>query len=380
MRKFLKDNTLAIIIVVVTFGGIILFSVLPKPSVALSSGIVAIISAITGVLLTVLVTKSLLDKQSENEKDKDKSAKVFEEKLQIYKEFLSKLNEVVKAEKISDAHVKDLIFQISYITMHTPPSRVNTIVNQIGTVIKEIDSDEGKYKKLADNTRIIVLELQQALYKNEKLEGETKIDATIFDSLAINLNDAISENQQLTEMKELDTEEKIELQTYFWMELTKQLKVINSKYEDVNFNEEKIKDDVIKYYARARNRYRQFGFGFEVYKAKSDRKVGFYVEIENEYYYGFAWTDNPSSDEDLKQIIKQVSPKYNSNTAWAGWRYPDSSTEENRHDLNFWKLTQHSGMKRLINKSTREELIKEIAKEMDEQIKKFIEISEREKL
>jgi len=379
MKNFLKDNLLAIIIVVVTFGGIILFSVLPKPSVALSSGIVAIISAVTGVLLTVLVTKSLLDKQSENEKDRNKDAKVFEEQLKIYKEFLSKLNEVTKAEKISGDHVKDLIFQISYVAMHTSSDRVNAILQPLSKVVQAVeekfDSEEKCYE-FATLIQSIVLELQKELYQQKK--GTKEIDAKLIASLITNINNATGE--EVASLPETDGFDKIEMQTYFWKELTKQLKIIDSTYEDLNYSEEKRKEDVIEYYARARKRLRYFGLGFEVYTAKSGRKVGFHVEIENEYYYGFAWEEEPFSDEKLSQIVKQVSPKYNANAYWAGWRWPDYSTEEKRHDLDFWKLTQHTGMKRLIDKSTRDELIKEIAQEMHEQITKFKEIAKRENL
>ena len=175
--------------------------------------------------------------------------------------------------------------------------------------------------------------------------------------------------------------DKKEVQTYFWTELIKQLK--DKGYGSIWHAEERtIEQDVEDYYAKARNRHRWFGFSIEVYTAQSGRKVGFFVKVENDYYYGFSWMDVPVSDDELSQLVMQVSPEYKSNDSWAGWRYPDYSNEATRHDLNFWKMNPetHTSVKRLIDPSKREELIKEIAQEMDEQIKKFIEIAKENNL
>jgi len=378
MRKFFKNNILTIIIVVATFGGIILFSVLPKPSLALSSGIVAIISAITGVLLTVLVTKSLLDKQSENEKDKDKSAKIFEEKLVIYKDFLSKLHGLVKDGKISDDNVKELIFQISYVAMHTSSDRVIDILKQLKDTINEVGTNN--YGQLAQNLLDVVLVLQEELY-GKKLGKKINDDVfEIFDNLVTNIEKVTGEEiQTLLETVEID---KIEVQTYFWKELVKQLKNINPKYSDNSVTEEKIEKDVKEYYARARNRHRYYGLTFEIYKSESQgRSVRFCVEIENDYYYGFYWGSEPQSDDRLSQIVKQVSSKYKSNQWWGGWRWPDYTDQDGRyHDLDFWKMKDNNAMRRLIDENQREKLIEDIAQEMNEQIRKFVEIAKKNNL
>ena len=72
------------------------------PTVLQSSGLVAIISAFLGVIMTVAVTAILLDKQSETQKvlikeqsvadaQKDKEAKIYDQKIKVYSEFTSKM-------------------------------------------------------------------------------------------------------------------------------------------------------------------------------------------------------------------------------------------------------------------------------------------------
>ena len=142
--------------------------------------------ALIGVFITAIVTAFLLRGQTEGDEKREKSVKVFEEKLLIYKDFLSKLHEVVKEEKISDENVKDLIFQISYVAMHTEPSKVNEILKLLETTIAEIDNNENGYEKLAKNILDIMLVLQQSLYL-EKLGKTDEIDTKIFNGLITNI-------------------------------------------------------------------------------------------------------------------------------------------------------------------------------------------------
>jgi hypothetical protein len=137
-----------------------------------------------------------------------------------------------------------------------------------------------------------------------------------------------------------------------------------------------------EYYARARNRHRYYGLTFEIYKSESQgRSVRFCVEIENDYYYGFDWGSEPQSDDRLSQIVKQVSSKYKSNQWWGGWRWPDYTDQDGRyHDLDFWKMKDNNAMRRLIDENQREKLIEDIAQEMNEQIRKFVEIAKKNNL
>lgn len=163
------------------------------PTVFTSSGIVAILSAIIGVLLTVIVTNLLLNKQSESEEEKEKSVKVFEEKLKIYQQFLDKLQEVIKDDRITEGEVKELIFQISTIAMHTKPEYVNPILKELEELVKTLENKNGNgdeqnekpfYSALAGHIRKIVLEFQKELYPQiDKAGKDTEIDVAKFDDL-----------------------------------------------------------------------------------------------------------------------------------------------------------------------------------------------------
>jgi hypothetical protein len=331
-----------------------------------------------GVWLTVVVTKSLLNKQTEEEVKKhqvekkaeeelQKSVKIFEEKLIIYKEFLLKLHEVVKVEKITEDHIKELIFQIAYVAMHTHSDRIIAILEQLKDII-----DEKENGSLAQKLLEVVLILQKELYGEilgEKINDEA---FQIFDQLV----SAIEKDTNVTLPSNKTIEvDKIEVQKYFWKELMKQLENHSPKWSKTA-----IEQDVTEYYARSRNRHRYFGFSFTVYESITKRNVGFYVEVENDYCYGFAWMDKPYSDPILSSIIKQVSRDYKSNEYWAGWKWPDYSNDTNRHDLNFWKMTPESSMQRLIDPCKREKLVKDIAEEMEIQIEKFIELAQKNNL
>jgi hypothetical protein len=329
---------------------------------------VAIISAVTGVLLTVIVTKSLLNKQSANALDKDIEVKRYEERLKIYKDFLFKLYEVVKDGKISDEEVKELIFHTSYIAMHTSSERIDNILRSLTKVIAELNADEGKYEKLAKNVLDIDIEMQYELYG--KRLGEKNIDPKCFNTFVSDTEDAAGKQQVNEAVAGFD---KKTAQVYFWKELIKQLKL--KGYSPAWSTSNEIEQDVEIYYAKARYRHRYFGFKIDVKKAKSGREVCFCVEIENDYYYGFAWANEPYADESLSQIIREFSLEYKTNQGWAGWKWP-------KLDLDFWKRSTETttNMKRLSDPAQREELMKEIAEEMAEQIEAFKKIAEKNNL
>ena len=58
---------------------------------------------IIGTIVTAVITLLLLNGQSDKEEEKERNAKVFEEKLAIYKEFLSELYNVVKDNNIRNS-------------------------------------------------------------------------------------------------------------------------------------------------------------------------------------------------------------------------------------------------------------------------------------
>ena len=204
-KKNLKKLPLwlgAINILFIIFFVLLYISETQIPTVFTSSGIVAIISAFIGVILTVFVTQILLDRQSESqaflqkeqcvaqqklqedlqkqkaehERKKEIDTKIFEEKLKTYQTFLAKLCEIVKQEgedkDIEESEIKELIFQISLVRMHTKGERVEKLFKAISKIITNINSKDNQELKIIELTKHIlsVIEiLQEELYAEDEI-------------------------------------------------------------------------------------------------------------------------------------------------------------------------------------------------------------------
>jgi len=87
----------AVVILFVMCFVLLYFSEAQVPTNLTSSGIVAIISAVIGVVLTAFAISIQLKQQSDSEAQKDKDVKIFEKKISIYTAFTSKIWEMVYA-------------------------------------------------------------------------------------------------------------------------------------------------------------------------------------------------------------------------------------------------------------------------------------------
>jgi hypothetical protein len=88
--------SVAIIAVAIICLGLLYFSESTSiPAISTNSGIVAIISAFIGILVTAAVTQILLKAQSKAASKKDREIKIYEEKILVYKEFISKIWKMV---------------------------------------------------------------------------------------------------------------------------------------------------------------------------------------------------------------------------------------------------------------------------------------------
>jgi len=93
-------------------------------------------AALIGVMITAIITQVLLRGQSESESRRDRDAKVFEEKLRIYQEFLKTLCDVVSDHKITSKEKIELQFQTSYIAMHTTPEHIKKISQEVKKLVE----------------------------------------------------------------------------------------------------------------------------------------------------------------------------------------------------------------------------------------------------
>ena len=148
--------------------------------------------ALIGVFITALVTSFLLKGQTEGDEKREKSIKVFEKKQDVYHLFLQNLSEVIKDGEITisaqtreegeDENVdelKDLLFQLGYIQLHTSEENTNKVFEKVAKIIRILNdfnaesTDKEKllpqfYADLSEELFGIV-----AIFKNDLYEVKT---------------------------------------------------------------------------------------------------------------------------------------------------------------------------------------------------------------
>lgn len=124
-------------------------------------------AAILGVIITAVVTMILLRGQSDNEIKREKEAKVFEEKLRIYQEYLHTLCEAIKKHQLTDEDRIRLQFQTASIAMHTEPKHIQKISGYISAIIASTCSKEGSRTNVLEHLINIVSCFYKELYQEE---------------------------------------------------------------------------------------------------------------------------------------------------------------------------------------------------------------------
>lgn len=123
-----------------------------------------ILSALAGAVVAAIITLFLLLGQTASEEKKERNTKVFEEKLQIYQEFLRKLCDVVKDQKITSEEEIELQFQVSYIAMHTSSKSINAISGQVRDIVINIKKGEADGNEMLGQLFIIADTFYKELY------------------------------------------------------------------------------------------------------------------------------------------------------------------------------------------------------------------------
>ena len=318
--------------------------------------------ALLGVVITAIITVLLLQGQTANEEKRDIGIKVFEKKQDVYHNFLEKLKNIIMDGKITITagkseekidELKELLFELGYIQMHTTKENIEKIFKEVALIIQNLndfsildDKQEATsefYAKLSTNLFNVVSILKSNLYNKQTDAIPTS-----------EVNEILKECGLYVEGEKPDY---YTMQNYFWDTL--QDKLIAKGYP---IQKKDFKMDVDKFYAKAKNRHRYYGFTFPIYETKQREKVYFRVDIENAYYYGFTKSDNPNT-EAFKNVIAEL-PDFKSSEYWYAWKYPT------RYNLDFWNLNSHD-FKRLENPRLREKLIADIADEINRNIELF---------
>lgn len=95
-------------------------------------------SGVIGALLTAMVTLILLSNQTEKEQLNLKNSTVFEEKLKLFNEFLSILNESLKDGELKPEEIQTILFSFSKLRMHISHENALKIASSIKLINEEL--------------------------------------------------------------------------------------------------------------------------------------------------------------------------------------------------------------------------------------------------
>ena len=142
------------------------------PSSEISSQIMA---ALAGAVVTAIITMFLLLGQTSSEEQKERNAKIFEEKLQIYNDFLQKLCDVVSNMEISKQEEIELEFQVARIAMHTSAESINQVSEQVSKIIAGIKTKENQNGEMLTELFEIADTFYKELYGQANEQDDTRI-------------------------------------------------------------------------------------------------------------------------------------------------------------------------------------------------------------
>lgn len=133
-------------------------------------------AAIIGVVITAIITFILLKGQTENDEERERNTKIFEEKLRIYQGFLQSLCDVIKDGEIKPEEAIQLQFQTSYIAIHTKSEHIRKISEHVRNIIEQMGNMNSQEKKesLLDDLFEIVQQFRAELYMGIEPTDEDK--------------------------------------------------------------------------------------------------------------------------------------------------------------------------------------------------------------
>ncbi|MDR1717236.1 MAG: hypothetical protein LBS20_15490 [Prevotella sp.] len=326
------------------------------PTLLQSSGLVAIISAFLGVIMTVSVTAILLEKQADIEQTKNKNMKIFEKKQEVYHAFLEKLKEIIQDDEVAIGTVKgqavdelkDLIFQLGFLQMHqNTKDSMNNILKKMAKIIELMN----KYKNSES--------------KNEELEGYyTELSMELFEVVAILRKDLYDEdakdikNDKINETRKLigevlkkglcdntpDTDRNIILADF----LHKFYKQFEEKGYPIDLKGATIKH-LVEIFYKENHRITLF---LEI----PEMEIGFEIEINKEgFWYSIPKDEDEEGCNRIIECLKDTPFKKN-NKDWI-------ARKESNRKLNFIDCNENL---KIPNK--RSQIVRELVEEIYEYI------------
>lgn len=324
------------------------------------------------VVVTAIITVLLLNGQSATEEERDKSLRVFEKKQEVYHHFLENFKQIIRDGKVAISvgeddknidELKELLFELGYIQLHTSEQNTKMIFSEVAEIIKLLNHFETEGSRQQQQLPIFYANLSKHLFQiisilKADLYGKdtTTIDSELVKEL-LECCDLFVENSELNQY---------ELQNYFWSSLQEKLKNRGYKFKPHDFQH-----DISQFYARARNRHRWYGINIPLYTSKEGEIFNFRLEIENTLFYGVVRNEKGQPNDELVNICSSLG--FRPSEHWFGWKFFD------RNSLNFWSM-ESEAFQRLNHPMKREMLMEEIAQEIDNYIKQLKTVIEAKQL
>ena len=260
--------------------------------------------------------KALMEKQSASDEEKEKNAKVFEEKLRIYQDFLHCLCDVIKDGEVTKEEAIELEFQTSYITMHTNSEHIKTIAQQVKKIVENLgDKVSGNAAEKADLSNAawmqglftIVNEFKKELYHTIPSEQDVK-----------NTAEAVKSFSSIIEAVEVSKSESVDVLT------TDEASVANLKQNLTDFTQELVKqldvnEDLWKL------EIGDLATGVKLKIAQKGNEDGVHIILNHEDN-GEQYFQIHLDFEDTREAYKHLKWRFGGRqNQWSWWKYLDEA-------------------------------------------------------
>lgn len=171
-KKEAKDTARLLIFLAVAIFIIGVFAILPKIFSA-QDMLFQTIAVVLSVVFTAVVTNQLLTGQSSNEELRERNIKVYENKISVYAEFVSKMWSIMDDGKVDPEEIIALRSEIfNKLIFYLDDSQIKAIYEELKTL--EPDSGTDKYVAVFENiTKVLRSSILETKQDRSKAEIQT---------------------------------------------------------------------------------------------------------------------------------------------------------------------------------------------------------------
>lgn len=191
-KKEAKDTARLLIYLAIAIFIIGIFAILPKIFSA-QDMLFQTIAVVLSVVFTAVVTNQLLTGQSNNEESRERNIKVYENKISVYAEFVSRMWSIMNDDKVDPEEIIALRSEIfNKLIFYLDDSQIKALSEELERL--EFDSSLDDYVAVFEN---ITKVLRSSIMETEQDQSKTEIKTlwNRFNHLLKNDNEPESETQ-----------------------------------------------------------------------------------------------------------------------------------------------------------------------------------------